>query len=305
MTPVEMYNEFLSYLDAGDEFFSGAEVWAKLDAANREIVRTIAQQDATYYVQSTTLTTVADQALYDLPLNARLGSRILFTEDVSSGLEIPPVQELKEHLDFNAPGLVNLTSSWHFIMEGNQVRIMPTPGAAGESIRVWYIPSFGQMIQGKISAFPSTTTFDWWAGDPNYTTNFGTPDPRDDYYNGMMLMVTKNTGIGETKTVSDYTGGATRRITVSAAFTATLVATTGTETEVALLSPVPEDFHQMVPLRAAIDGAVKNRNRLDDLMKVYYGSPGRAGLERDLLGWLNSRQDAMLGVVVPIDTASF
>tara|TARA_R110000850_G_scaffold228558_1_gene353465 strand:- start:738 stop:1217 length:480 start_codon:yes stop_codon:yes gene_type:complete len=156
------------------------------------------------------------------------------------------------------------------------------------------------MIQGKISA-TTTTTLDFFTGDPNYTNNYGIPDLRDDYYNGMTVLLTKNEGAGDQRTISDYAGGSTRRITVSSAWSDTLVAAEGSETEFAVLSPVPEDFHQLIPLRAAMDGAIKNRNRLREIQSVYYGSPGRPGLEMSLLGWLQKRQMSGDEIVVPVD----
>ena len=299
MTPQEMYAEFQSYLDVDSNFMSGDEVWRKLDSANREIIRLINREDPTYFVQTHTFDTVADTNLYDLPQNARLGSRIVFIENTDTVTEMPPVQELRELLSFESPGVANLSNHHHFILQGNQVRSMGTPGGVN-SIRVYYLPIFGNMIQGAING-QDTTTLDFYAGDPNYTINFGIPDPRDDYYNGMTVLLTKNDGIGDLRTISDYTGGSTRRITVSAAWSTTLSIDSGSETQFAILSPVPEDFHQLVPLRAAMDGAIKNRNRLREIQSVYYGSPGRPGLEMSLIGWLQKRQMTADEIVVPVD----
>ncbi len=303
MTPSEMYEEFQSYLDSDDAFITGPEVWRKLDNANREICRIISRQDPTYFVQSKVITLEADKELYDLPLNARLGSRILFTEDVSNKTEIMPAQELREFLHFDSPGIVNATENYHFIMQGSQVRIMGTPSSSGKELRVYYIPSFGQMIEGEVSAGGSTT-LNFFTSEPNYTVNYGKPDVRNDYYNGMSIRLIENDGVGDERTISDYTGGSTKQVTVDTAWSATPSTATGLKTKFAVLSPVPEDFHQMVPLRAAIDGAIKSRNRLSELQSVYYGSVGRAGLEKNLLGWLNARTDS-INVVVPLDIGPF
>ena len=301
MTPAEMYAEFQSYLDADDGFFSGDEIWRKMHSAQQEIVRMIAQEQPSYYVQTATISYVADQALYDLPLNARLGSRILFTEDVENITEVPASTYLKEHLDYNSPGAVNLTDNYHFMLQGSQVRVMPTPGAAKtDALRIYYIPNHGQMVEGRISATGSST-LNAFTSDPDYSVNYGRPDVRNDYYNGMEILLTKNAGAGDTRSISDYTGGSTFQFTVSTAWSTSLSTTTGSVTEFAVMCPVPEDFHQMVPLRAAIDGAIKNRNRLRELQSVYYGSAGRAGLERRLLAWLQKRQETELQLVIPVD----
>ena len=299
MTPQEMYAEFQSYLDGDANFMSGDEGWRKLYSANREVIRLINREDPTYFVQTHTFDTVADQALYDLPQNARLGSRIVFVENTDTVTEMPPVQELRELLSFEAPGVANLSNHHHFILQGSKVRVMGTPGGVN-SIRVYYLPQFGNMIQGRISATTSTT-LDFFAGDPNYTQNYGIPDPRNDFYNGMTVLLTKNDGVGDQRTVTDYTGGVERQITVDSAWSTTLDASEGTTTEFAILSPVPEDFHQLIPLRAAIDGAIKNRNRLKEIQSVYFGTPGRPGLDMSLLGWLQARQMTGDEIVVPVD----
>ena len=117
----------------------------------------------------------------------------------------------------------------------------------------------------------------------------------------MEILLTKNAGAGDIRSISDYAGGTTLQATVSTNWSTTLSTTAGSITEFAVMSPVPEDFHQMVPLRAAMDGAIKNRNRLREIQSVYYGSPGRAGLERRLLAWLQKRQETDLQLVIPVD----
>jgi len=299
MTPAEMYAEFQSYLDVDNNFISGPEVWRKLDGANKEICRIISREDPTYFVQKYTFTTVADQVLYDLPLNARLGSRILFTEDDDDSIEILPVQELRVHLNYDSAGIVNLTSN-RFIFENDQIRLMGKP-SSGQSITVWYIPSFGQMIEGEVQS-STTTTFKPFTSDPNYKLNYGNPDKRNDFYNGMKVQILSNNGVGDVRTISDYAGGASTTATINSAWSQLPTPKDGGGSSVstfAIPSPVPEDFHQMVPMRAAIDGAIKNRNRLKELQSTYYGSPGRGGMEKGLLAWLQKRHQSNDELVIP------
>ncbi len=299
MTPSEMYAEFQSYLDVDSSFLSGPEVWRKLDNANKEICRIISREDPTYFVQKYTFTTVADQVLYDLPLNARLGSRILFTEDDDDSVEILPVQELRVHLNYDSAGIVNLTSN-RFILENDQVRLMSNP-SSGQSITVWYIPSFGQMIEGEVQS-ATTTTFAPFTVTPNYSLNYGSVDARADYYNGMTVQILSNDGVGDVRKISDYAGGSSKTATISSAWSTTPTPKDSGGSSVstfAISSPVPEDFHQMVPMRAAIDGAIKNRNRLSELQSTYYGSPGRGGMEKGLLAWLQKRHQSDDEIVVP------
>lgn len=288
MTPLEMYDEFRSYLDTDtDGFFAGAEVWRKLHNAQQFLIRRIAQSSPSYYIVSTSITLVAGQATYTLPLNARLGSKIVFTEDVDDYLEVLP-DEMVTKLDMDAPGIVNYTDEWFFTLERDKFRAMPTPLSA-DTLKAWYVPNFGNMLQGAVAA-AGTTSLTFPSTDPDYTENYGVVDKRDDFYNNMILQILDGNGEGEYREITDYTGGGTLQATVAAWST-----TPDTDSTYAVMCPVPEDFHELVPLRAAVHGAVKNRNRLTELRSLL-----RDGLN-DLHNWVTARQYARGQVVVPYD----
>ena len=299
MTLSEMISDARDHVDANATFFPGEIVARRLMASQQEITRSIAKEDPSFFVSRFTLDFVADQGLYDLPLNARLGSRILFVENVgdSYALDIPPA-DLRDHLALEAPGIVTVSNRWHFIMENNQVRVTPTPSVAETGAAIaWYIPTFGNMIEGAAVAADSTTVT-LFTGDPNWAATFGKISPRDDYYNGMTMYVSSGTGAGQYRTITDY-AGLTRTIT-TAAWTTTL----DTTSLVCILCPVPEDHHSTVPLRAAMLMSAKNRNRERELKDLYYGNTLARGCFFELMGWVQTRQEARLESVEYSDGGS-
>ena len=296
MIPSELVADARRHLDASARFFTGEEVMDRLPTAQQEIIRSIVKEDASFYVARFDLSTVADQGLYDLPLNARMGTRIIFAENLNEPTkqDIPPA-ELRHYLGIESPGIVNLSDHWHFIMEGHQVRITPTPPSAiSNAIRMWYVPTFGNMLEGNPSAVGSTTLA-FFTTDPDYTTNYGKVDRRDDFYNGMEVRITDGTGVGQTRTITDY-NGSTRPITVAAWTTEP-----DTSSPFAIVSPVPEDHHAALSARAAMIMAVKNRNRERELSDIYYGSVNDRGLFYELMGWIQSRQESRLETVDIVD----
>lgn len=294
MHPKEMYDEFIELLDTSDNFISGASIWRKLHAANQNIQRIISDADGTFFVQNTSISLVANQATYDLPANARLGARIVFTEGIAGSEEIPSINMFKHHVDYEASGL---TQGRQYTIEGAKVRIAPVPTSAEtDAVRVWYIPNFGNMLYGVASAGAASTITGWTTAS-NYTTNFGEIDKRDDYYNGMTIRIISGTSAGDQRIVSDFDGGTSGGLwTVNTAWTST----PDTTSVFCLESPVPEDHRMTSILNACLYGSIQTRKRMSDIRQTYFGNIQQRGALGDLLAYLEERKE-QLQVVVPLD----
>ena len=301
----DMIADARRHLDASDKFFSGDEVCDRLHASQQEILRSIAKEDATFFVKTHDLTLVSGTALYDLPLNARLGTRMIFAENNTNdfGLEVNPI-DYRHYLSLEAPGLVNLSNSWNFMLEGSKVRVTPTPDtSSANAIKVWYTPTYGNMVQGRVDAATNNsanTTLILNSGSPDYVYEFGTIDRRDDYYNGMEVRIIDGTGEGQTRTITDY-DGTTRTITVDSAWGSNPANSGGSRSSYCIMCPVPEDFHSVVTLRAAMLMSAKNRNRTEELTELYYGNPNRRGHYYELMAWIANRVFSRNEVVQPVD----
>ncbi len=296
MTPEELLLSTRDHLDASDSFWTGVQMWRRLDDAQREITRLIVKERNSFFVASTTITLVSDQAEYSLPLNARLGTRIIIMGD---GTTTSPgamgVGDIREMFDYGTGAVINLTHDLQFLLVNGKVRVLPTPKSAGRVLTIYYNPSFGNMMQGTASA-GGASTLTAWSGDPNYSTNYGWVDTRDDYYNAMELRLLSGSGGGQYRTISDYVGS-TRQFTVDTAWDTQ----PDTDTVFAVMCPVPEDHHDVVSVNAARRASIKGRTRFKDLDKLYNGHPGQSGLLKELLFWVGQRQATMHDTVDPLD----
>ena len=306
MIPSEMVTDFKNHLDALDGFFDGAEIMRRLHSAQQEIIRKIVEEDPSFFVETSTLDLTGSQETYDLPLNARLGSRIVMGENMSSNLNNPvngpiPAAHLRDYFSYQDAGsLVNIHPYYSFMLEGSKVRVEPTPSVSeSNAIRIWYVPSYGNMLEGFVAG-AGANTITLPDGDPNYAASFDIVDRRDDFYNGMVVRILSGAGVGEYKKITDYDGG-TRVATVESNWSETPESSGDNVSKYAIICPVPEDHHNVVTVRAAMEGAIKNRNRYGELQSLYFGSPGRGGLLFDLLGWIAKRQDQRLETVYPVD----
>jgi hypothetical protein len=301
MTPLQMLESLKDHLDAPDEFWSNEQLWRRLSDAQQEVIRDITGEDPSFFVQTYDISFVSGQATYSLPQNAQLGTRIIFAENRvgQQGSEVPPA-DLREMLSFTQPGVVNLSEYYHFALEGGKVRVLPTPGSSGASaIRIYFIPSYGHMMQGTASA-GGTNTLTFFASDPNWTTNFGWRDVRNDFYNGMQVLIYEGTSAGDVRMITDYVGGSTYQITVDEDWTST----PDTTSKFAIMCPVPEQHHQTVVLNAALKASIKGRTRDRELHRAYYGHAGAPGALKDLLSWVGKRQDARIETVKPVDVGA-
>ena len=290
-TPSEMLSSVRDWLnEPSAAFWSDNDLMKRLHDAQQDLVRVASEASPSLFVATYDISLVTDQDLYDLPLNARLGTRWIAVENRISGTPYFYVYDtdLRRHLDVEQ-------QSWpwqsggtpHMSMQGDQVRITPTPKeSTSNGIRYMYNPSYGNMIQGTLTATTTTTLPLGWSASPNYVTTYGVVDNRDDYYNGMEVYVVSGTGAGQSRTISDY-AGSTGVISVSTAFTA--ISTT--DSVVAVMSPVPEDMREVQVLSAARMASAKGSRVHNVISNEYYGSPGRPGRYHAFQAWLEERQD--------------
>jgi len=143
------------------------------------------------------------------------------------------------------------------------------------------------MHQGIVAAATaSTITF---PAAPVYTA-FTTPSIYDDFYNAMEVIIVSGTGVGQRRPISDYTGGSTYQATISEDWTVTPDTSSG----YAVISPVPEGFHDVQVLDAAMGLASKSPRR-----KVAEISGLRNQRYLEMLGYAHNRQTFRDDLVIP------
>jgi hypothetical protein len=297
MIPSEIFSSTKDHLDAEDSFWSGAQIWRRMDEAHREIIREIIRERPSFYIASTNISFVADQAEYDMPLNGRRGSRIVVVGNNQTSPAATIVDaDIREMFDGQSQSIVNLTQDLRFLLVNGRVRVIPTPGAAvTDALTVYYMPSYGNMIEGVATA-GGAATLTPFTGDPDYSKNYGVLDPRDDYYNDMDLLLYSGTGAGQYKRITDYTGSS-NLFTVDSNWTTE----PSTDTVFCVMSPVPEDNHDSISVNAALRCSVKGRTRFRDLYRLYHGYQGQTGLLKELLAWVSIRETFRQEQVIPAD----
>jgi len=298
MTPFQIRDAIKSHLDAWDGFWTEEEIWRHMHNTQQNLVRKISQTDPSFFVATADITITSGTDLYALPNNARLGSLIIQTEDrTNSNSGELGHAKLREY--FRSKGITSNAEQAEWALQGRNLRMLPAQSGVG-SIRVWYVPTYGNMIQGKVISATSTTVVGFES--PNWTNNFGWVDPRDDYYNDMEIFIVSGPGEGQLFKISDYSvSDSVPTFTIDGTFSPLPTA----ESEFAVMSPVPEDHHDVIAAGGALAGTAKNRNRQDELRFLYYGHPGSPGLYHDMLSWVSERVEAEIDTVQPIDLGLF
>lgn len=297
MTPLEMLGSFQDMLNAPNNFWTDAQIWRRLQEGQDQAIRAIIEEEPSFFVDEESITTVADQTEYALPLNARSGTRFIFVGDTRGDEEVwTSPSFFRDYLDLKSPVITSLVQGTSFTLRNEKVSILPTPSTAvTDAYKVYFSPSFGNMIQGTLSGGAASTAT-LFTGAPNWTSNYGTPDVRDNYYRGMTILILTGSGAGEYRKISAYVGS-TRVCTVDSAWT-------NTPTDAStfcIMCPVPEDHHETVVAFAAYRASVKAQRRFTMMRTLVYGSPGKQGMLQDLLSFIKARQDALMDTVDPVN----
>jgi len=302
MTPVEMLEDLRDWLDEPRAaFWTDEMLMRRMHQAQQRIVRDITTENPSAFVDTVDISFVADQALYDLPLNARNGTRWIATENRVSGTPYYYVMDVAlnrylvteaDNWPYDAVGVPHVT------LQGSQLRVSPTPASAvSNAIRYMYNPAYGNMLQWAVASTTSNTvtlSTTTNSGEPDYITDYGKVDPRNDIYNGMPYIITAGAGKGQYGKISDWVG-LTRTFTLDS----TPATSLGTTSVIAVCCPVPEDFHDVVVLMSAADGTAKSRSRVAEIQSRLYGTPGSPGKWQEMKAWFQTRNNFRLESVEP------
>jgi len=290
LTPSQMITSLRYYLDEPTEgYWKDVELIDRLSDSSKRVTRVISGQDPTFFMATTNISFVADTSLYDLPRNARLGSRwdhAIKKDSAGTVQDFVFDMRLRDRVIGDQLQVGNSSVLFSIAYQGSQMRVSPTPSAALTSaIELVYIPVFSDIQQGTVLAATSTTLT--LPSSPT-VARVGSPSIFDDD-NGMEIIIVSGTGVGQKREITDYTGGSTLQCTVAAWDT-----TPDTSSTYAIISPVPDDFHDVVVLDAALAaGAKSTRRRLDSIGQVYQDR------QSEMINWVDERQTFRQEVVIP------
>lgn len=143
----------------------------------------------------------------------------------------------------------------HIEFYDRTLKAHPSPGTSGSSsFRMWYNWKVPWLHWGTAAAGNATTMT---LEDSVWV------DRRDDYYNGVFMEVVSGTGAGEGRAeITDY-AGSTRVATWTTPST-----NPSTDSVYAMISPIPEQFHELMVYEAAKLGRLKAKEEVKDLNDV-------------------------------------
>ena len=314
MTLQEMLGQVRVRIDEPAEgsqpFWYNAELIQRLHDAQGYIYRKMVRAKDNLFLESTDISLTASQSTYNLPLNARLGASWALIENRITSSN-PPLYvfdiRFQDHLMMEGPIGVSDPSDANFfaVREHDQLRITPTPGASHtDGVRFWYNPMYGNMHQGTVAASSGATTSILFPETPTFnrgSTSIGKIDKRDDYYNGMDVEIVSDSTTpaaeGQVARITDYTYDSDN---TRGTATVTGLSTVASATAIyAVRCPIPEDFHNVVVLRAAWAAAGK-RPRLRPSIEAEYIDE-----YQEAIGFVTEEQTFRGDQVIPIDQGSY
>lgn len=314
MTPQQMLNQVRIAIDepakGSSPFWHNAELMHRLHDAQGYIYRKMVQARDNLFLQSTDIDLVQGTGTYDLPLNARLGTQWALIENRISSANPPLyVSDIRFQDTLMMEGPIGVTdpssSDFAAVMEREKLRLSPAPGTTqADGVRFWYNPMFGNMNQGTVAATTSTLTNTLIPETPTFikgATAEDTIDKRADYYNSMDVTIVSDTttaaAVGQTQRITDYAW------TPASSYGTVTHAAWGTQPSAAavyaILCPIPEDFHDLVCLRAAMLAASK-RPRLLPFIKEQY-----MDAYQEAIGYISTEQSFRGNQVIPTDQGSY
>ena len=235
-------------------FFSDAEAVRWINRGKGYIWAKAVEADEDFGLTSFDFSIVADTANYVLQNDVYRIRRIeqIFPSD-SSRVPIPwyPI-DLNQKGDYDASAGGGSEAPLRYFLEARQFRTVPVPNSAQAGTnngRVWYIPKLGDLQSGTATAGgASTITF------PTTNTLPGALTSRiDDYYNGLDILITSGTGVGQVRRITDY-DGSTRVATVDVPWT-----TLPTSASLySLMTPIPDEYQYLQSQYAVIRGYLKD-----------------------------------------------
>lgn len=225
--------------ESSENAWSDLQVVRAINERLEKASRVIKVKRSTWLHAEVTITYVADQATYTLPVDFwGLLSYPLRTDlSPDSAIGWVPFNEHHRYLGFSF--------TWNgekYTFQGSdqnkKLLIIPTPASSGNTLKLHYIRKPAALTSGLAKA--GTATSLTLADAPAY----GVSDVRDDYYNNTDFFLSAGTGVGETATATDF-AGSTAIVTIN--FTATPTGTSAYN----VLPPWAEDYNYLLAYGAA------------------------------------------------------
>lgn len=257
--------------DPNNSRFSTDDIADALVVACNEVWNYIVTLNPEHYQTEYDLSTVADQAAYDLPPDFE---RPLALEDREN------VSATGHGLDWGSAAFRSRLASYGWDIRGDKLHFHDTPSdTVADKWRLHYVrriaePSYGTAAAGSTTAITLAST-------PTY----GSSVNQDDYYNNSRILIITGGGAGEIRTVSDYVGS-TRVATISLGTAIT------TASVYSILPDIPDHAAALVCFKATVD-ILSSQEAPNLLIWVRRATEARRDLARRMLMRDSTEQPGM------------
>jgi len=241
------------------------ELLRKLSASQSRISMMLMLSSGDWLMSHESVTPVA--SVITLPSTC---AKPVYLEETSSGRNVPIKGTVRERRMTRPDVSSSYVEEISAYPEGNTLVV--NQSSYTTACTLWYQKRVLKLIAGTADtgSGASALVFATTAG-PSYV---------DDYYNGATFEIVGGTLVGNTVTVSDYTGS-TR--------TAVIVGTVGTTSVYGMVSVLPEECHDLLVLQATLQALAKPSSNLDPEVFKYWNELARIA-KKDLTEWIASRE---------------
>jgi hypothetical protein len=255
-----------SYLDeevAEASDWSDSEIIRYMDAENRHLSAIVREKNEDFFGFREIFPVVSSQSEYPLP---RTLAQLRWVEMITSGVsgsapdfvvdeinrefqEIERADSLRELYFTNSVRRSRYTSSVErYRIFDNKMIFAPGTALAGH-IRLWFIRTLPKLHYGTaVAAAAGTITF-------SATPTIGVLQNEHDIYSGSLVGIFSGLGAGQVRRVLNY--DATTRV---ATLDDNWLVTPNTSSEYSIISPIPEQMQELIPLGGAIRATGKKHD---------------------------------------------
>ncbi len=294
----ELLNVVREYVDepsADAADYSDANLLVMMNLEHKHLISAYRQRYEDWLGREFVFLTVLNQARNYLPMDAVEIRRIEFIDGNNVVTGSAPnfvVDEVNAQFSDITPielnskdGVIYLNTNSRFrSLEGcylyaDEIRWSPgTTLGNGRYCRVFYTPTSIDLHRATAAAGAANTIT---LGVNGATTTLGSIRLIDNYYQWARIEIISGTGLGQARRITQY-NGTTRVATVDSNW-----GTNPNGTSVySIVSPIVEDFHELIPLGGAIRAkGIKTEDDTSDMTTMYGAlmADFKSGLERRLL----------------------
>lgn len=269
---ITLCRSYLNEINEGESDWTDAELLTYIDAENQHLSAMVRKKNEDFFGYREIFPVVSGQAEYYFP---RTLATLRWVEMITSGVtgsapdyvvdevnrvfsEIPRADTIRSLYapTFRRNFRAGYTSE-QYLIYNDKIIFSPATDLSGH-IRLWFIRTLPKLHYGTAAAGSSTTIT--LAASPT----LGWLHKDHDIYTGCLIGIYSGAGVGQVRRITDY--NATTRV---ATVDETWLSYPDTSSIYSLISPVPEQMQELLPIGAALRGAGKMSDDQNRFYQLY------------------------------------